>query len=124
MTTRTRALIIAVTLLVTAACTPHDAIQLTFGQVHGERVAQQATRVASCESKLDPGAVSPTNDHGLFQIHAGSAGFPGGWKATFTSVTGQPWAKVYDPFWNAVFAKWLYEDSGNSWSHWSCRHAA
>ena len=71
--------------------------------------------MAWCESKLDPGAVSATNDHGLFQINAIH-------RDEFVQVTGQPWEKVYAPFWNTVDAKHLYDTQG--WQPWTCRHAA
>lgn len=96
--------------LVAGACTPHDAIALTF---FGN--SDSASRVAHCESTMNPGAVSPTNDHGLFQINIVH-------RSQFEAVTGQPWSSVYDPFWNSVYAKWLYDQQG--WSPWSCRHAA
>jgi len=52
------------------ACSPEDAIYVTFGQ-NGENPQREteARSVAYCESRMDPGAVSPTNDHGLFQIN-------------------------------------------------------
>ena len=107
----------------------HPAVAAAFGT--GD-LGVQAMNVATCESgdgenwgSVDPGASSSTNDHGLFQIHAGSPGFPGGWVATFERVTGVPfWNGVYDAELNARFARWLYDDSGGSWRHWTCRHAA
>ena len=93
-----------------AACTPQQQIANIFGERYGE-----AERVAWCESKLDPGAVSATNDHGLFQINAIH-------RDEFVQVTGQPWEKVYAPFWNTVDAKHLYDTQG--WQPWTCRHAA
>lgn len=90
-----------------AACTPEQTIRVIFGD-H----ADEAVDVADCESRLDPGAVSLTNDHGLFQINAR-------WhRETFERVTGQPWSQVYDPMWNALYAKWLHDQQG--WAPWSC----
>ncbi len=94
-------------LLAGAACTPQQQIATVFGH----RVAE-AERVAWCESKLDPGAVSTTNDHGLFQIN-------GVHERTFVEVTGQPWDMVYDGYWNTVYAKHLYDTQG--WSPWTCQ---
>jgi hypothetical protein len=101
---------LGIALLAGAACTPQHQIASVFG----ERTPE-ATRVAECESRLDPGAVSRTNDHGLFQINAVH-------ERKFVEVTGQPWHMVYDGFWNSVYAKYLYDTQG--WSPWTCRHAA
>ena len=93
-----------------AACTPASGpqghIDLLFGATAG-----QATKVAQCESNMNPGAVSPTHDHGLFQINAVHRG-------QFESVTGQAWSRVYDSYWNTMYAQWLYDRQG--WSPWSC----
>lgn len=85
-----------------------------FGNGH---VGDQAVRVADCESELDPGASSETNDHGVFQINRPS------WYYRFQQVTGQPWSSIYHASHNSRFAKWLYDETGG-WSHWTCRHAA
>ena len=102
--------VLGLALLAGAACTPQQQIASLFGPTSGE-----AERVAWCESRLDPGAVSPTNDHGLFQINAVH-------QRQFVEVTGQPWHMVYDGFWNTVYAKHLYDTQG--WRPWSCRYAA
>jgi hypothetical protein len=34
-------------------------------------------------------------------------------------VTGQPWSAVYDPYWNTVYAKHLYDTQG--WRPWTCK---
>lgn len=99
-----------VALLGGAACSPQQQIAMVFGSR-----APEAERVAWCESKLDAGAVSSTNDHGLFQINGVHQG-------KFVEVTGQPWHMVYDAFWNTVYAKYLYDTQG--WQPWTCRHAA
>lgn len=93
-----------------AACTPQQQIAAVFGSAH-----QSAEEVAWCESRLDPAAISATDDHGLFQINAVHRG-------QFTEVTGQPWDMIYDGFWNTVYAKHLYDTQG--WQPWTCRHAA
>ena len=102
-----RALLFGGVLMVAGACSPHDAIALTF---YGDKDA--ATRVAHCESTMNPGAVSPTNDHGLFQINIVH-------RAEFERVTGQPWSKVYDARWNTVYARHLHASQG--WRPWSCQ---
>ncbi|MBA2282417.1 MAG: transglycosylase SLT domain-containing protein [Actinomycetota bacterium] len=90
------------------ACTPEVYIDQVFGTQ-----AAAAKSVAMCESTMNPGAVSPGGgNHGLFQINNVH-------RATFEQVTGQPWSAVYDPYWNAFFAKYLVDQSG--WQPWSCR---
>lgn len=93
--------------LTLGACTPQHWINEVFGAD-----APAATRVATCESNMDPNAVSPTNDHGLFQINAIH-------RSAFSQVTGRPWAEIYNPVWNARFAKHLYDSQG--WRPWTCR---
>ena len=105
-----RAALFAGVALVAGACTPQHYINVVFGDAQ-----DSASRIAHCESTMNPGAVSRTNDHGLFQINIVH-------RSQFEAVTGQPWSSVYDPFWNSVYAKWLYDQQG--WSPWACRHAA
>jgi hypothetical protein len=89
-----------------------DAITQAFGPV-----ASQAMGVARCESGLDPSAVSRGRGNwGLFQINTVH-------RDSFESVTGQPWSNVLDPYANAQFAAWLYNESGG-WRPWACRWAA
>ena len=93
--------------LALGACSPQHHINAIFGSA-----APAATRIATCESGMNPTAVSPTNDHGLFQINAIH-------RDEFTRVTGQPWSSIYDPHWNSVYARHLYATQG--WSPWSCK---
>ena len=103
-----RRLIAAVGLaVVLGACSPQHWINNVF-----QAEAPAATRVATCESQMNPTAVSPTNDHGLFQINAVH-------RPEFERVTGQPWSKVYDARWNTVYARHLYDSQG--WRPWSCQ---
>jgi hypothetical protein len=76
---------------------------------------QEARSVAWCESRLDPNAVSPGGaNHGTFQINVVH-------RASFEQVMGQPFNPgIYDPAANAMFARWLYDQSGG-WGPWSCR---
>ena len=91
------------------ACTPpQSAIDTVFGARSDE-----ASAIARCESGMNPMAVSRTNDHGLFQINIVH-------QSSFTRTTGQAWTKVYEPYWNAVFAKRLFDSQG--WRPWSCRY--
>lgn len=121
-----RLALVAVATVALGACTPAQAIHLTFGNPDAggsPTLEAQARRVAACESgnggdfaTVNPAAVSPTNDHGLMQINARYH------RAAFEQVTGQPWHRVYEPFWNAVYAKHLFDRLG--WQPWTCRWAA
>lgn len=84
----------------------------TIGSVFGTGfLGGQAHKIAMCESTMNPRAVSGTNDYGLFQINIVH-------RNSFTQVTGQPWSQVFNPYYNAVFAKRLYDQQG--WRPWSC----
>lgn len=103
-----RRLITVVVLSALSACTPAQLIRIRFGD-EGER----AERVASCESRLNPEAVSPDgSNHGLFQINNVH-------RSTWPEVTGLPWDARYDPVANIDFAFWLWQQSG--WRPWTCR---
>ena len=80
-------------------------------QRHFGAAAPTARRIAECESGMNPNAVSPTNDHGLFQINAVHRG-------QFEAVTGASWASVYDPELNTMYARYLYGQQG--WGPWTC----
>lgn len=124
MTKRLRAGLAAMVLvgaLGLAACDPgasaaspsvaQDAITSAFGPV-----SDQAMRVAQCESGLDPNAVSSGGgNYGLFQINYVH-------RSSFEAVTGLPWSSVLDPYANATYAKYLYDQSG--WGPWACSWAA
>jgi hypothetical protein len=90
-----------------------DAITQAFGPI-----ADQAMNVAQCESNMDPNAVSRGGgNYGLFQINTVHAD-------EFQSVTGQPYYNgALDPYANANYAKYLYDQSGG-WGPWACRWAA
>lgn len=86
----------------------HDAINRYFPEVY-----DKAVRVATCESGLDPSAVSPTNDHGLFQINYVH-------RSRVESM-GYSWSQIYDPYVNSRVARSLYNESG--WRPWVCSYA-
>jgi hypothetical protein len=73
----------------------------------------RAVQIASCESGMNPGAVSRGGgNHGLFQINNVHQG-------AFESVTGVSFFDgVYNAYYNAQFARHLYDNSG--WSPWAC----
>jgi hypothetical protein len=89
--------------------TPEQIIRSVFGAA-----GSAAVSVARCESGLNPRAVSPSGTYrGLFQIGSFHA-------ANFQSVTGQSYsAAVYDPYFNALYAKRLFDARG--WQPWSCK---
>lgn len=102
-----RCLAALVAAVVCSACTPEDVVTLIFGD-H----ASAALRVAQCESRLDPAAVSSTNDHGLFQIN-------GVHRPAFERVTGIDWASGrYNAIANTEYARHLFDTQG--WRPWSC----
>jgi hypothetical protein len=82
---------------------PEGVVRQVFGPLG---VADQAVRVAACESGLDPGAMSAGGTYrGLFQLGphlAGTVGFYGG--------------NWFDPLTNSEVARDLYLRSG--WSSW------
>ena len=64
-----------------------------------------ACAVLMCESQGNPNAVSPTNDHGLFQINV-------------VHRDSFDWSRRYDPHVNTAFAAQLWGEQG--WSPWAC----
>lgn len=83
---------------------------------YGQSAVDIALRVARCESRMDPHALSDSGTYaGLFQI----GNF---WAEDFLSVTGMPYYDGrFDALANAAFAAWLaYEAPGGGWQHWSC----
>jgi hypothetical protein len=88
-------------------CSPVDLAISHFPQ--SQRAKAQC--IIAHESRGDPGAVSPTNDHGIFQINAVH-------RSNFQRVTGsQFYNGVYDPFENGQYAAWLWRQQG--WSPWT-----
>lgn len=82
------------------------------------RLGDQAVRVASCESNLEPDALNRSSGaSGVFQVMPG-------WASRFEQVTGVPYYDGrFNPDANARFSRWLVNETGG-WSHWSCRGAA
>lgn len=102
-------LLIAVVML--SACTPHQAIDVIF---KGDTTT--AHRVAKCESNYNPDAVSPTGDHGLFQIN--HIWNKPGHHDPVADWIGRNWHKRYDPVTNSIMAKMIRDKYG--WGMWSC----
>jgi hypothetical protein len=67
-----------------------------------------ALAIMNAESGGNPSAVSPTNDHGLFQINAGT--WPG-------YADGLPLEMAYDAETNIRVASYIYNTRG--WSPWT-----
>lgn len=86
--------------------------------VFGENCAR-ALQVARCESGLTPTAVSPTNDHGLFQLHKDAQRISdvAWWDETLGLGLG--WDAIYDPYVNSVLA-YSQSNGGTDFSSWTC----
>ncbi len=103
----------SVGLVAMSGCTNEELARAAIGRFFHEKNVGKAMDVVECESNFDPNAVSPDNqNHGLFQINNVH-------RTSFARVTGQSWAMRYDAFWNTLFAKWLYDQSG--WRPWTCQ---
>jgi len=94
------------------ACNPHYAIQRYFPTEQ-----ETAHRVVQCESGYDVNAVSPTNDHGLFQINGTTWNKPGH-SDPVADWIGRHWHLRFDPEINAQMAKKIRDKYG--WKMWSC----
>lgn len=99
----------------------HDLIRAGFARF-GPVVAEQAVRVAGCEStgdssgeRLNPNATGSQGEVGLFQLHPR---YQSGRAAKF----GWSMNDLYDPAKNVTVAVDLYASSG--WQPWTCRTAA
>lgn len=98
-------------LLIGSACTPHEVIYHIF-----PNEIDTAHRIVRCESNYDVNAVSPTNDHGLFQINA--MWNKPGHSDEVADWIGRHWNLRYDPVYNALMAKMIRDKYG--WDMWSC----
>ena len=65
-----------------------------------------ACAVMMCESQGNPNAISPTNDHGLFQINV-------------VHRNSFDWSRRYDPHVNTAYAASLWGRKG--WQPWTCQ---
>ncbi len=96
-----------------SACTPRQAIDAIFT---GSDNAT-AHRIVACESGYDPNAVSPTGDHGTFQINAATWNKPGH-PDPVADWIGRNWHRRYDPVVNTLMAKKIRDAYG--WRMWAC----
>ncbi len=94
--------------------TSRDAIRKWFPSWAEDK----AMRVAHCESRLQPDAVSPGRGNwGLFQINRAT------WERTVNGM-GYSWGQTLDPYINSKIALYIFHNvHGNSWSAWGCRNA-
>jgi len=90
-----------------------DIIRTGFARFGGD-VAEQAVRVAMCESTLRPGATN-AGSVGVLQIHVPSH------RARITRLGYTP-DQLYDPAVNAAAAADIWAEQG--WQPWTCRWAA
>lgn len=94
-----------------------SAVELSIEQIICAKrwSCEEAKQVAYCESRLNPGAISPTNsngtrDWGLMQINDV-------WRQAFPVR----WAKVLDAKTNVDMAWHIYQTANNTWQPWTCR---
>ena len=71
----------------------------------------KAVRVARCESGLNPGAVSPTNDYGVMQVNIVHRGL--------AASMGYRWEQMLEVAPNLAVARAVYDDAGG-WGPWTC----
>ena len=75
-------------------------------------VYDQAIHVASCESGMNPGAISGGGGNwGLFQINTVHR--------NRVAAMGYSWDQLLDPYVNSHVARSIYDESG--WRPWACR---
>lgn len=105
-------------LLGATGCTREDIARDAIVQYFPVWAEQKATAVAHCESRLNPGAISPGGGNwGLFQINRAT------WEPTVNRM-GYRWDEVLNPYINAKIALYIWHDvHNNSWSAWGCRNA-
>jgi lysozyme-like protein len=93
-----------------SACTTEDLSKGAIMTYFPEQF-DKALSVATCESGLDPAAVSPGGGNwGLFQINLVHADLVGS--------LGYQWGELTNPYVNAHVARVIYDSSG--WGAWAC----
>lgn len=85
-------------------------------QVFGENA--RAVKVARCESRLNPRAVSPTGDYGLFQLNRRTWDPARNPRARPYWPRGKDWRHVFDPVVNARVAYAISRRGTDFWTHW------
>lgn len=103
------------TLMAFTSCRPIDnrGTGLSAFATAGSANVKTADCVMYRESRYQPDVTghnrNGTYDSGMFQINSIHA-------ALFTKVTGQPWSHRYSPYWNARYARYLFDIAG--WAPW------
>jgi LysM repeat protein len=93
----------------TTSTAKSGSLESMIDQVFGPH-AEQAKRVAMCESTMNPNATNPSGASGLFQVMP----------STFAS-TSQAGKSVYDPAANIQAAYEVFSRDGFSWNEWVCQ---
>lgn len=94
----------------TSGCDAKQASRSAIKQSFPDQYSK-ALAVATCESGLDPSAVSPGGGNwGLFQINR--------IHAARVVAMGYQWSQITNPVVNARVARSIYNESG--WRAWSC----
>jgi len=97
--------------LASSACSGEQASMAAIKTAFPASQYNKAVAVATCESGLDPEAVSPGGGNwGLFQINRVH-------ERTLRKM-GYTWSQITDPVVNAKLARSIYDSSG--WKAWSC----
>ncbi len=110
-------LLVAGLALGATACTPEDVSRDAIQKWFPDWAEAKAIRVADCESRLQPDAVSPGGGNwGLFQINRAA------WERTVNDM-GYSWNQMTDAYINSKVALHIFKVAGNSWSPWGCRGA-
>lgn len=78
----------------------------------------RALKVAWCESRRDPRAVSPTGDYGLFQLNRRTWDPARNPRARPYWPRGKDWRHVFDPVVNARVAWAISKRGTDFWTHW------
>lgn len=96
----------------TAAPVPQPRVAHTIQEIIAsyDWPVEEALRVAWCESRLNPGAISHTGDYGVFQVNA-----------RWHSWRLRPGESLLDPEVNVRIAYEIWRDWGRSWRAWVCQ---
>ena len=95
----------------TVACTTQDTVRAAIQQSFPDQYSK-AVAVATCESGLNPNAISPGGGNwGLFQINTVHS--------SMVRSMGYSWDQILDPYVNSKVARRIYNDAGG-WGPWAC----
>ena len=99
-----------------ASYVPKSELEAMLCDPKWEWDCQEAIAIATCESNMNPNAISKPNtdgtiDRGLMQINDV-------WRDAWEP---EVWARILDPRVNIVMAHNAYVAGNNSWLYWTCR---